>query len=43
MASVVQESGLKAKQPSKSLGEGLVDGFRTLTPVLFQVEAAGLP
>jgi len=42
MASVVQESGLKAKQPSERPAEGLIDGFRNPSPVLVEVEAAGL-
>lgn len=42
MASVVQESGLKAKQSSERPVEGLIDGFRNSFPVLVKVEAAGL-
>jgi hypothetical protein len=42
MASVVQESGLKAKQSSERPVEGLIDGFRNPSPVLVKVEAAGL-
>ena len=42
MASAVQESELKAKQPSERPVEGLIDGFRNPSPVLIEVEAAGL-
>jgi len=42
MVSVVQESGLKAKQSSERPVEGLIDGFRNSFPVLVKVEAAGL-
>jgi hypothetical protein len=42
MASVVQESGLKAKQLSERSVEGLIDDFRNPFPALVKVEAAGL-
>jgi len=42
MASVVKESVLKAKRPTERPAEGLIDGFRNPSPVLVEVEVAGL-